>query len=141
MELLSLNASSRLLRERRRLLIYGKCLEVERPGLIEQLSVGAVAAWACPERDHINVIALKVASMLARVELEELTVVTVDGSPHCVQLHHAVEEAIKVSKRGDLRVRHLVSHGEKVIEVSERAIKVARYLSKIERLLRLEGEQ
>ena len=141
MELLSLNASSRLLRERRRLLIYGKCLEVERPGLIEQLSVRAVSAWACPERDHINVIALKVASMLARVELEELTVVTVDGSPHCVQLHHAVEEAIKVSKRGDLRVRHLVSHGEKVIEVSERAIKVARYLSKIERLLRLEGEQ
>ena len=116
-------------------------MEVERPGLIEQLSVRAVSAWACPERDHINVIALKVASMLARVELEELTVVTVDGSPHCVQLHHAVEEAIKVSKRGDLRVRHLVSHGEKVIEVSERAIKVARYLSKIERLLRLEGEQ
>ena len=140
MELLSLNAASRLLREKRKLLIYGKCVEVERPGLIEKLSEGRVAVWACPERDHINVIALKVASILARVDLEEMAVVTVDGSPHCVQLHHAVEEAIKVAK-SELSARHLVCHGDEIIEVSPRAVKAARYLSKVERLLRLEGER
>ncbi len=141
MELLSLNACSRLLREKRRLLIYGKCLEVERPGLVEGLSEGRVAVWACPERDHINVIALKVVSIIARVDLEEVTVVTVDGSPHCVQLHHAVEEAIKVTKSEDLSVKHLVCHGDKLIEVSPRAVKVARYLSKVKSLLRLEEER
>ncbi len=141
MDLLSLNASSRFLRERRRLIVCGKCLEVEWPDLIEGLGNEAVVTWACPERDHINVISLKLASILARVSLKELTILTVDGSPHCVQLHHAVEEAIKVTKSEDLSVRHLVCHGDKLIEVSPRAVKVARYLSKVERLLRLEEER
>ncbi len=141
MDLLSLNASSRLLRERRRLIVYGKCLEVERPDLIEGLGNEAVVTWACPERDHINVISLKLASILARVSLKELTILTVDGSPHCVQLHHAAEEAVKVTKSGDLSVKHLVCRGDKLIEVSPLAVKVARYLGKVERLLRLEEER
>ena len=135
MELLSLNASSHLLRERRRLVVYGKCLEVERPHLIRELDDGAVVAWACPERDHINVISLKLASILARVSLEELTIVTVDGSPHCVQLHHAAEEAARITGLGEERVRHLVVHSGRLVPISPKAVKAARYLSKVQRLI------
>jgi hypothetical protein len=79
-------------------------------------------------------VALKLASIFARVDLEEVVVLTVDGSPHCIQLHHAVEEARKVTGR-QINVRHFVIEGGEALEVSAEAVKVARYLSKIQRLL------
>ena len=133
MDLLELNSCCRLLRERRSLLIYASCIDVERPGLPESVAPDSVRASVCMEREQFNVVSLKVASILARVELEELAVLTVDGSPHCVQLHHAVEEAVKIA--GGVKPRHLVLAEGEVVEVPARAVKTARYLSKVARLL------
>jgi hypothetical protein len=73
--------------------------------------------------------------MFARVNLEEVVVLTVDGSPHCVGLHHAVEEAAKVSGK-DVMIRHVVIEEGSPIEVSNQAVKTARYLSRVERLMK-----
>jgi hypothetical protein len=128
------NVSGRELREKRRLLVYGSCIFNEYPDILSRFSEGRVALGVCLEAEHLNVVALKLASIFARVDLEEVVVLTVDGSPHCIQLHHAVEEARKVTGR-QVNVRHFVIEGGEALEVSPEAVKVARYLSKIQRLL------
>lgn len=128
------NVASRFLREQRRLLVYGACVRDEYPQIFEKFSGERVPLAVCLEAEHFNVVALKLASMMARVELEEVVVLTVDGSPHCVGLHHAVEEALKVT-RGRAKVRHVVIEEGDVIEVSEQAVKTARYLSRVQHLL------
>lgn len=128
------NVAGRELREKRRLLVYGSCIFNEYPDILSRFSEGRVALGVCLEAEHLNVVALKLASIFARVDLEEVVVLTVDGSPHCIQLHHAVEEARKVTGR-QVNVRHFVIEGGEALEVSPEAVKVARYLSKIQRLL------
>jgi len=135
MRLLSTNAASKEIRANPRLLIYGECVRVEHPEILRDLSKGRTCLAACPESEHINIIALKVASIVSRLELEELLVLTVDGSPHCIQLHHAVEEALKIA-RSPVEVKHLVIYKGKASEISKEAIKTARYLFKIENLIK-----
>jgi len=134
-DLLDYNAAGRELRRNRRLLVYGTCVRDEHPGIFEEWSSGRVPLAACLEKTHFNMVALKLASILARVELEELVVLTVDGSPHCVQLHHAVEEAVRVTGSG-VRVRHVVVEGGEAVEIPASTVKTARYLSKVYRLQR-----
>jgi len=135
MRLLSTNAASKKIRSNPRLLIYGECVRVEHPEVLKEFSEGRVCLAACPESEHINMIALKVASIVSRLEIKELLVLTVDGSPHCIQLHHAIEEALKISP-SPAKVRHLVVYKGKALEISKEAIKTARYLFKIENLMR-----
>ncbi|AKG38172.1 hypothetical protein MA03_01160 [Infirmifilum uzonense] len=129
------NVASKLMRETRRVLIYGACVRDEYPEIYESFSQGRTPLAVCLESEHFNVVALKVASMFARVNLEEVVVLTVDGSPHCVGLHHAVEEAAKVSGK-DVMIRHVVIEEGSPIEVSNQAVKTARYLSRVERLMK-----
>ncbi len=138
LDLLSTNSGSHLLRREGELRIIGSCLAVERPEVVKEYCRGLCLS-ACPERDHINVIALKVASILARVDVRRISVLTVDGSPHCLQLHHSVEEAVRISGQ-ELEVEHAVLQKGRVIQVSGRAVKLARYLSRVENLLRGCGE-
>jgi len=129
------NVASRLIRDVRRVLVYGSCVRDEYPEIFEKFKAGRVPLAVCLEAEHFNVVALKLASMFARVDLEEVAVLTVDGSPHCVGLHHAVEEALRVTGRSTT-VKHFVIEGGEVVEVSGQAVKVARYLSKVQQLLK-----
>ncbi len=123
------------MREEGILRIVGECIPVEWPEISEKICGRSLCLSSCPERDHINIIALKVSSILARIDLKEIQVITVDGSPHCLHLHHAVEEALKIAGR-DIEVRHMVVHKGKLLQVSHDAVKVARFLHKIDNLLK-----
>mgnify|MGYP000294711917 CR=1 FL=1 len=132
-DLMDHNVAGKAIRKLRRVLIYGTCVRHEHPKIYESISQNRVPLAVCLEREHFNIVALKVASMLARVKLEELVVLTVDGSPHCVQLHMAIEEALKVTK-SNIPVKHLVIENGEVIEIPPHCVKIARYLSKIKKL-------
>lgn len=106
----------------------------EYPEIFDSFRESRVHLSVCPEAEHINVIALKLSSILARVNLEEVVVLTVDGSPHCVQLHHAIEEAARVTGNRVV-VHHYVIEEGKAVQVSREAVKVARYLSRVDKLL------
>jgi len=104
-------------------------LEAEHPEIMERLG-DYYPLKVCMEENIFNVVALKIASILARVELEEVKILTVDGSPHCLQLHHAAEEAFKVT-RSKCKLRHFVVAKGKIVEVSRDTVKISRYLSKV----------
>lgn len=133
-EFMNYNVAGRRIREAKRVLLYGSCLFFEHLDVVEEYSRGRVPLAVCLEKTHVNMVITKLAGVLARVPLEELVVLTVDGSLHCVQLHMAVEEALKISSK-QLKVRHLVLERGEVIEVGGKSVKTARYLSKVEKLL------
>jgi hypothetical protein len=73
---------------------------------------------------------LKLASIIARVPIEEIVVLTVDGSPHCIQLHFMMDEVEKITGK-PLNVKHIVVYKGKEVEVDRSRVKKARYLSKV----------
>lgn len=131
-KLLDVNVASRAIREVRRLLVYGTCVRDEHPSVFEEFARGRVPLAVCMEEEQFNVVALKLASIAARVKLEELVVLTVDGSPHCLQLHMAVEEVDRIV--GGLPRRHVVIEDGEAVEVEPQYVKLARYLSKVKKL-------
>ena len=131
MDLMSTNAKGKHVRGKR-LLLYGTCVESEHPEILDRFS-GYSKLSFCPEKEHINMAFYKLMAMMAVAE--GLTVLTVDGSPHCVQLHYIADEVQRYSRR-DFDVRHYVLEKGELVEVSQRAVKVSRYLSKVEKLLR-----
>ncbi|OYT61129.1 MAG: 4Fe-4S ferredoxin [Thermofilum sp. ex4484_15] len=128
------NSAGRELRLRRKLLIYGTCVRDEYPRILSDFSKGRVALAVCLEEEHFNMVGLKLASIVARVPLEELVILTVDGSPHCVQLHHLAEEVHKVAKNCP-EPQHFVIEGGEAVKVDRKAVKLARYLSKVSKIL------
>jgi len=128
--LIDTNAGSRLV-QGRDILIYGSCVPVEYPEVFGDVSKGRTALSVCLEEEHVNMLVYKLAYMFRlRRPPKSVTVLTIDGSPHCVQLHYAVQEAAKISG-STISIVHLVIVGGRVVEVSPEAVKRSRWLSKI----------
>ena len=127
---LEVNVCSKDIRKRKKLLLYGACIEQEYPDILQQYSNQYAMYPICMEAEHFNIVGFKLAGTLSRCPPKELVVFTVDGSPHCLQLHHVVEEAIKVTK-ANTKVIHLVIHEGKVHEIPNEVVKIARYLHKV----------
>lgn len=128
------NVGSRRLRELGRLLLYGSCIEVEWPEHLKALSAGRFAASVCMEREHYNMVGYKLACAVRASSLREVVALTVDGSPHCVQLHTLVEEVRKLI--GGFEALHYVIYKGKLYRVEAEDVKLSRYLSKVARLTR-----
>ncbi|MEM2538483.1 MAG: hypothetical protein QXE38_04165, partial [Candidatus Methanomethylicia archaeon] len=73
---------------------------------------------------------LKLSSIISRVPIEEIIVLTVDGSPHCIQLHFMMNEIEKITGK-NLNIRHILIYKGEDIEVDAETVKKARYLTKI----------
>jgi len=137
-KLIDINAKSRLIRNRESLLILSRCIELEHPEVIEGFKGKCAILTVCPEEEHINQVGFKLAGILARDNYKEVIVLSVDGSMHCVQLHFMVEEIFKImSLDSKVKRRHLVLTKGEVIEVSKDCIKNARFLSKVDKLLKM----
>ena len=130
LDLLDTSACPREAREKRRVLLLAKCL-CSRRDIVEKFSSYAILC-ACPEKSHINVIGFKLFGLLARAEIEELAVLTPDGSMHCIQLHYVVEE---LSRRFSFVRKHLVFERGSVVEVPSEAVKTSRFLTRVSKLL------
>lgn len=116
------------------IVIIGSCLRQLYPEIVEELSSSGRMLHVCLEETHMNMVGFKVASILRCSRPENLIVVTVDGSPHCIQLHFCIEETLKFSSCRP-KVKHCIVHDGKVREVSPEVVKTARYLRKVKRLL------
>ncbi len=131
MRLLETNVGSKMVRGKD-LLIYSICIEKENPEIFSEFSRHRTPLWVCLELEHINMLVYKIGSMLTQYEPPQtISVLTVDGSPHCVQLHYAVEDAKKISG-SIIDVRHFVISKGGVKEVSAQTVRKSRYLGKIE---------
>jgi len=129
---LSISVASRLIRNAR-VLLYSECLRDEWPELLAQEAEGHVALCACLERDHICHITAKLATMIVMGAPRAFKVLTVDGSPHCLQLHFAIRQAARITGR-ELPIRHLVIEKGQLYEVEPAVVRAARHLSELQGL-------
>ncbi len=129
MDLMSTNAKGRVVRNKR-LLLIGTCVESEHSEILENFKQYSILSF-CPEKEHINMAFYKLIAMMSVAK--DLTVLTVDGSPHCVQLHYLADEVQRYSNR-DFEVEHFVIINGKLEKISQNTVKLSRYLSKIEKL-------
>ncbi len=110
------------------LLVYGSCIMDEYPHALKDYA-RTQRLHVCMEEHHINKIAWKIQS-IARVKgLKKITVLTVDGSPHCVQLHYAAEDVGKILP--GLKIAHeVIAQGEKK-SVQAEMVRRSRHLSEL----------
>jgi hypothetical protein len=127
MDLLSTNVRSPRLKESS-LLIHGSCLEVEAPGIFHELVQRKVPLAVCLEKVHMNTVGFKIATIIKVASPLGIAVLTMDGSPHCVQLHFAVEQAIQQTGC-ELKPRHFVVNKGALHEISRETVWLARHLA------------
>ncbi len=124
------NAGSRTV-QGKEILIYGSCIPMEYPEVFKEISRGRTSLSACLEAEHMNMLVYKLAYMFRlKNPPSSITVLTIDGSPHCVQLHYAVQEALRIAG-AEIPTTHLVIANGKTVEVSPEVVKRSRWLSKI----------
>ena len=129
--LMDLNVGSKLLRGKEKLLVVGRCIEIEKPWALERFSEKDYAVVSvCLEETHVNQAGFKLAGVLARLPFREVAVLTTDGSMHCIQLHYMVEEIAKISGNKIVR-RHYVATRDSVEEIPVEVVKISRYLSRV----------
>ncbi|WP_440059432.1 4Fe-4S ferredoxin [Thermogladius sp. 4427co] len=116
------------------ILIASACLPIVNPRLFEELSKGKVVLLACPERESAAYYG-KIASMIRSVKPKKITVVTIDGSPHCFALQASVNEAEYILGERVEREHYVVLDGEELKKISPDAVRIARYLSLVNKLI------
>jgi len=116
------------------LLIASACLPFVNKQLFDELSNGRVTLLACPEEEggmHYG----KIAAIIRSARPRTITVVTVDGSPHCFMLHASLNTAEYILGT-ELSKRHfVVVDGKELVEVSDDAVRFTRYLSLVDKVL------
>ncbi|MFW9966819.1 MAG: 4Fe-4S ferredoxin [Candidatus Thorarchaeota archaeon] len=131
--LMCTNVGDMRLKEKGRLLLIGSCMSSRYPDIVEkhrEKNGGYAVLSVCLEETHANQAGFKIGSIVRYSQLDRLTVLTVDGSPHCVQLHFLVED-IKRHFTPEVETDHYVVEKGVVHQVSAAAVKRARHLSKI----------
>ncbi len=95
---------------------------------------GSAVLHVCLEEMHVNQVGFKIASMVRYAQLSSVTALTIDGSPHCVQLHYVIED-IKRHFTSEIETHHFVVENGIVSEISPDAVKRSRHLSKIQSMI------
>lgn len=132
--LLSTNVGSHIFRKSKQLLLMGSCVLQEYPKLVDNYARDRVCLHVCLETYHMNMAETKLACIIKKHESTELIVLTVDGSPHCFQLHIIAEDMRRYFNL-ETAIQHIViEHGKPHI-ISGEAVKTARHLHKVQKLI------
>jgi len=118
----------------KKLVIISSCILQKNVEILESFSDSdTLILRSCPEAEHWNIIAYKLASFISYSKPKQVIIVSVEGSPHCVQLHHIAEDIKK--NFIDYRLEHFVLSKNKLWKISPESVKTSRHLLKIEKLL------
>ncbi len=117
------------------LLLIGECVQNVFPVVYERFAEGRVVLTSCPEAENSGLITGKLASILACSNPREVTVLTVDGSPHCFTLHASLNTALFVTK-ARVPSKHFVIVNGEAVEVSPESVRLGRYLHLVQRCIR-----
>jgi len=121
------------------ILIVSACLPHVNKELFDKIASGKQVLFACPERESSAYYG-KIASIIRSSKPKSITIVTIDGSPHCFQLHAAANEAAYIVGKEVIKKHYVVVDGKNLIEISPNSIRIARYLHIVERLINMNPE-
>jgi len=114
------------------LLVVGECVQPTFSNTYKKFEKGRVVLTSCPETENPSLIISKLATILACANPKDVTVLTVDGSPHCFALHAALSQALFLTQAKTLPHHYVIVNG-KALEVSPESVRVARYLHLVQK--------
>jgi len=114
------------------LLIVGECVQTTFPNAYRKFEKERVVLTSCPETENHGLIISKFATILVCAKPKDVTILTVDGSPHCFGLHAALSQALFLTK-AKTPFHHYVIVNGKASEVSPESVRVGRYLHLVQR--------
>lgn len=121
------------------ILLVGECVPEIFPKIYRQFVKERVVLTCCPEAENVGLITGKTATIIACSHPKEVTVLTIDGSPHCLALHAALNQAIFVTKE-KTPTHHFVIADRKAQEVSAESVRVSRYLHLVQKCVQRRPE-
>jgi len=121
--------------KRSSLLLLSECARDIFPDICEKFAERRVVLTSCPEVENAEMIMGKLAAILTCSNPSDLTVLTIEGSPHCLTLHAAANEAFFITK-ASIPLSHFVILEGKAIEVSSDSVRVARYLHLVQKCIK-----
>jgi hypothetical protein len=133
MKLLQTHVKSPFLKQAS-LLITGECVQHTFPNIYKQFAKEKVILTCCPEAEGATLLTGKTATLLACSKPKDVTVLTIDGSPHCFQLHAALNQALFLTKL-KIPLRHIVIIENEAREVSSESVRVGRYLHLVQKCI------
>lgn len=128
-ELLSTSVTSSI---KSRILVYGTCASEEHPSVLGEFN-GYTVFSVCMTESSLEKVAWKLATIIRVNKVKEVEALTMDGSPHCIQLHFALADLKKMFPR--LKTKHHVIEKGRLCRISERAVRTARHLQEVEGLI------
>jgi len=115
------------------ILICGKCVEQVQPdGYKKLLDMYPNIYGVCLEETHMNMIVSKITAMISTGKVKKIILVTVDGSPHCVQLHYIKKEILRRITNFDYQIINYVIVDNNLIEIDSDIISLSKNLSNLQ---------
>jgi len=121
------------------LLVVGECVQEVFPKVFKEFTKECVVLTSCPEVENAKLIMGKLATIITCSKPREITVLTIDGSPGCFQLHASANEALFITK-ANVPLRHFVIVEGKASEVSAESVRVGRYLHLVQKCIQKNPE-
>ncbi len=121
----------------KKMIIIGSCLENMFPNIYQKLEQESTNIYeVCLEETHLNMVITKIAGMLARNDIKEIKFVTIDKSPHCIQLHYVVKELENIMDLEKIHIENCVATSEGLIEVPLKVIGLSKNLAKLSEMIK-----
>lgn len=114
-----------------RVLVYGTCAAEEHPGVMDEFRDYS-SFRVCMTTSSLEKVSWKLATIVRVKGTKEVAALTMDGSPHCLQLHFALADLKRLFPQ--LRTKHYVVEKGVLLRISEGAVRTARHLHEIEGL-------
>ncbi|MHA1428667.1 MAG: hypothetical protein ACTSQI_22040 [Candidatus Helarchaeota archaeon] len=136
MYILESNVGDSRFQKTRKLLLYGTCVPDRYPAIFEEYTEGRTPVHACLEDLHMDHVGYKLVNIIKYSRIKDLTILTIDGSPHCYQLHVLGQDLKRHFVSDDeIEISHYVIEKGKVHQISYQTITVARHLHRVQKLL------
>ena len=117
------------------IIVMGSCLPfMDQLAYNKLLKISSNIYDLCLEQTHINMAITKVGSMLRTGKIKRIIFVTLDRSPHCIQVHYIQDELRKMMDLKNIEIINYIADNGELIEISREAISLSKDLSKLEKL-------
>ena len=112
------------------IIIVGSCLKYMQPEGFKKLKVISDNIYElCLEETHINMV------MLRTFKIKNLLFVSVDKSPHCIQLHYIQDELKKMMNIENIDIKNYVVVNNELEEITPEIISLSKNLGKLKNVI------
>jgi len=116
------------------LLVVGECVQAVSYDVYKKFEEGRVVLTSCPEAENAGSVMGKLAAIITCSNPKEVTVLTMEGSPHCFMLHAALNQAVFITG-SNVSSKHFVVVDGKAAEISPESVRLGRHLHLVQKCI------